>query len=157
MLRCRFLVATLVALGCMVHVSAAWATDMSGTIASNTTWTTGGSPYMITGNVNVSSRRDVDDPGGRDGAGQRGIADVDDQRCVVGGGDVGVADRVHVWTTDSAPGQWAGITFTSTAAASSLAFVNMRYGGGSGPYRWERDVVDQWRRDAHGRGFAVQQ
>src|SRR5690348_11843577 len=42
-------------LGLFVFVSSASATNVSGTISTNTTWTVGGSPYVMTGNVTVAS------------------------------------------------------------------------------------------------------
>ena len=38
-----------------VAPGAALATNVSGTISTNTTWTTSGSPYVLTGNVSISS------------------------------------------------------------------------------------------------------
>jgi RHS repeat-associated protein len=39
---------------------------------------------------------------------------------------------VFTSASDSAPGQWNGITFGTTAGASTLAYVDVRYGGDSG-------------------------
>jgi parallel beta-helix repeat protein len=38
-----------------VTISGIYATDVSGTISSNTTWTKANSPYVVTGNITVSS------------------------------------------------------------------------------------------------------
>ncbi len=46
------LVATIVALD---RPANAWATNVSGTISTNTTWTAANSPYVMTGNVSIAS------------------------------------------------------------------------------------------------------
>jgi RHS repeat-associated protein len=122
-----FLLLVLVLL--LVPAGTASATNVSGTIATNTTWTLANSPYVMTGNVTVASGVTLTiEPG----VIVQGNATL--RQLIVNGtlSAVGTASQPITFTssTDTAPGQWSGIRFNSGSGASTLKYVNVRFGGG---------------------------
>jgi RHS repeat-associated protein len=122
------LVGSLVALG---RPSPAWATDVSGTISTNTTWTLANSPYVMTGDVNVAAGVTLTIQPGVvvKGSGSTRSLIVDGTLSAVGTQSQPIT---FTSTSDSAPGQWNGIRFGSSAGSSTLKYVNVRYGGDGG-------------------------
>ncbi len=122
------LVATLVALD---RPENAWATNVSGTISTNTTWTAANSPYVMTGNVTVASGVTLTIEAGVtvQGNSSSRLLTVNGSLSAVG---TSGAHITFTSTSDSAPGQWNGISFGSSSGTSSLDYVDLRYGGDSG-------------------------
>ncbi|MHB1390182.1 MAG: right-handed parallel beta-helix repeat-containing protein, partial [Thermoleophilia bacterium] len=113
-------------------------TQVSGTISQNTTWNTAGSPYVLTGNVTVSSgvtltvQQDVvvkpqytstslTINGSLIATGVIFTSFQDDSH----GGDTNGDGNA----TSPQPGDWGNISISSTATASSLNACTISYGG----------------------------
>jgi hypothetical protein len=119
----------LVALFALANPPVAAATNVSGTISTNTTWTLANSPYVMTGNVTVAA----------------GVTLTIEPSVLVQGNSnlrtltvngslsaVGTASQQITFTstTDTGPAQWLSMTFPSGAGTSTLKYVNIRNGGG---------------------------
>ena len=131
---CRRQAHELVALAIVVTLfssasPAAAATNVSGTIASNTTWTAANSPYVMTGNVTVNAGVTLTIEPGVTVQGN-----ASSRTLTINGTLSAAGNSTHpitfTSTTDSAAGQWFGITFGTSAATGTFTYVNARYGGG---------------------------
>jgi RHS repeat-associated protein len=106
------------------------ATNVSGTISSNTTWTLANSPYVMTGNVTVNSGVTLTiEPG----VVVKG--DSSSRTLFVNGSlsAVGTSSQhiIFTSTSDSAAGQWNGLQLTPSSGGSvTFSYVDVRYGGG---------------------------
>lgn len=109
----------------------ATATNVSGTISTNTTWTLAGSPYVMTGNVTVSTGVTLTiEPGVRvEGNSQFRTLTINGSLSADG---TAAQHIVFTSTSDSASGQWTGIRFGTGAGTSTVKYVDVRYGGGAG-------------------------
>jgi RHS repeat-associated protein len=119
----------LVALFALATPPVAGATNVSGTISTNTTWTLANSPYVMTGNVTVAAGVTLTIEPGVVIQGNSNLRSL-----TVNGSLSAVGTLVNPITftsvLDSAPAQWLGITFPSGSGTSTLKYVNVRYGGG---------------------------
>jgi RHS repeat-associated protein len=120
-----FFVVLLLALAPIETATAA--TNVSGTISTNTTWTLANSPYVMTGDVTVAAGVTLTvEPG----VVVQGNAAFRSLRVNGSLSAVGTAEAPITFTStsDSAPGQWYQLQFAGPGA-STLKHVNVRYGG----------------------------
>jgi RHS repeat-associated protein len=106
-------------------------TNVSGTISANTTWTLANSPYVMTGSVTVAAGVTLTiEPGVTvQGNASSRLLTVNGSLSAIG---TAAQPITFTSTSDSAAGQWNGISFPSGSATSTLDYVNVRYGGDSG-------------------------
>ena len=113
-------------------------TPVSGTISTNTTWTTAGSPYVLTGSVFV------------EGAGtpvltiQPGVTVKFNSAAalLIGNGSagslsaVGTSGSLITFTANGSttPGFWYGIRLQANATATTIAYATVSYGGQASTY-----------------------
>ena len=123
------MVASLVAVLALVSAPVAGATNVSGIISADTTWTAANSPYVMTGNVSVNAGVTLTiEPGVtvQGNAAARTLI-VNGSLSAVGTESAGIT---FTSTSDSAPGQWTGVTFNSGAGTGTFKYVSARFGGG---------------------------
>jgi RHS repeat-associated protein len=118
------LILSVLALGAASRASA---TNVSGTISTDTTWTLANSPYVLTGNVSVAAGVTLTiEPGVvvQGNAHSRELT-VSGSLSAIG---TASAPITFTSTADSAAGQWYRLHFNGSGA-STLKHVNIRYGG----------------------------
>ena len=110
-------------------VQTASATNVSGTISSNTTWTLANSPYVMTGNVSVNAGVTLTiEPGVLvQGDSASRVLTINGSLSAVG---TSSAHITFTSTADSGRGQWGVLRFGSAAGTSTLTYADVRYGGG---------------------------
>lgn len=108
--------------------SARAATNVSGTISSNQTWTLAGSPYVLTGSATIAAGVTVTIEEGVVVQGNHQLRTLTVNGTLLANGSSS-QPITFTSTTDSAPGQWLGIVF-GTGSTGTLKYVNARYGGG---------------------------
>lgn len=141
----------LLALAVCAVPGAAWSvgpTNVSGPISSNTTWTLADSPYVMTGNVTVGAGVTLTIEPGVVVKGDSALRQLMVSGSLIAEGTS--ANRItFTSTSDSASGQWMGIYISG--GTSSLAFVDVRYGGGPAASHTNPDGRDRrWERDDRG-------
>ncbi|MGH2921405.1 MAG: DUF6531 domain-containing protein, partial [Gaiellaceae bacterium] len=119
----------LVALFALATPPVAGATNVSGTISTNTTWTAANSPYVMTGNVTVNAGVTLTIEPGVTVQGNVSTRSLTVNGSLSAAG-TSAAPIVFTSTSDSAAGQWLGITFGTSAGTGTFTYVNARYGGG---------------------------
>ena len=127
----RSALALCIALLTSTSVLAAGGTNVSGAITANTTWTTSGSPYTVTGTVTVNATKTLTIQAGVTVKFNAGTS------LVVNGilSAVGTSSKKIIFTSSAAtpaPGNWSRIDFNSTGTASQLTWATVSYGGASG-------------------------
>jgi flagellar hook assembly protein FlgD len=107
------------------------ATNVSGTISANTTWTTTGSPYIVTGGVTVSSGTTLTiDPGVTVKFNSGTNLNVNGRLLAVGTSTSGITFTSN--QTTPTRGFWDPFNFeTGSNPASQLTYVTISYGGPS--------------------------
>ncbi|MCB2219847.1 MAG: right-handed parallel beta-helix repeat-containing protein [Bacteroidetes bacterium] len=107
---------------CMLAISSlAYSTDVTGTIAVNTTWNLAGSPYVVTGNVTV-------DPGVTLTVDPNVIVKFNDGRSLFVYGTVNATNATFTSNNISpAPGIWNYLKFYS-GSTSTFSGCNIEYG-----------------------------
>jgi RHS repeat-associated protein len=121
--------AVLLALFALAEPPVAGATNVSGTISTNTTWTAANSPYVMTGNVTVNAGVTLTIEPGVTVQGNLNTRSLTVNGSLSAAG-TSSSPIAFTSTSDSAAGQWLGITFNSGAGTGTFKFVNVRYGGG---------------------------
>ena len=105
-------------------------TLVSGTIGTNTTWTTTASPYVMTGSVTVNQGITLTiQPGVTVKACNTCVLDIWGTLSAVGTSASPIA-----FTSSSAsptPGIWAGIHFAWTSASNQMTWATVTWGGGA--------------------------
>ena len=120
--------ATLVALLALAYPPVAGATPVCGTISTDTPWTLDYSPYVMTCNVTVNAGVTLTIEPGVTVQGNAATSLIINGSLSAAGEES--ARITFTSTTDSASGQWMGITFNTGAGTGTFKFVNARYGGG---------------------------
>jgi len=125
---------------CLVHTLAAQ-TNVSGYILSNTTWTLGGSPYVVTGNILVNNGVTLTiEPGVTVKFDTTKSLQIDGELLAIGNAQ----NRISFTATDTTParGSWGRIQFSPNSmdavfdtagnyvSGSIFKYCDIRYGGG---------------------------
>jgi RHS repeat-associated protein len=105
------------------------ATPKSGTISANEIWDLAGSPYVLTGNVTVAAGVTLTIEEGVTVQGNAATRVLTVNGSLVAEGTSG-QPITFTSTSDSAPGQWLGISFGSGAGTGTMKHVQARHGGG---------------------------
>jgi len=108
------------------------ATNVSGTIASNTTWTLAASPYVVTSTVTVNSAATLTIEAGATVTFNAGTQLVLNGKLTA----IGTSNSPILFTSSSGsptPGSWGNIFFNSGAVSGSqISYATISYGGNHG-------------------------
>lgn len=115
----------------LAGASPAGATNVSGTISTDTTWTVGNSPYVMTGNVTVNAGVTLTIEPGVVVQGNASTRTLFVNGSLNASGNAG-SHITFTSTTDSAPGQWNGLELNPNGGSITLKYVDVRYGGDGG-------------------------
>src|ERR1700687_218300 len=108
-------------------------TNVSGTISSSTTWTLANSPYIVTGNLDVSAA------GGPVLTIEAGVVVKVNSGVYINIGNTSggliangtAVSPIRITSNQGTvtPGYWCGLQFTNPTAATALAYVTVEGGG----------------------------